>query len=64
MGSADAILSVSYVKKARYVHQVNAAVLHSLMMETYDANKQSYDVWPADQCKKSSNFEYFLRVSK
>ena len=60
-GSADAILSASFVKKARYVHQVNAAVLHSLLMESYDANEQSYDVWLADRRKKSPNFEYWFR---
>ena len=55
-GSADAILSTSHVKKAISVHQVNAAVLHSLLMEAYDANEQSYDVWLADRRKKSPEF--------
>ena len=53
-GSVDAIPSASHVKKARYVHQVNAAVLHSLLMEAFDANEQSYNVW------KSPNFEYWF----
>ena len=59
-GSTDAILSASHVKRARYVHQVNAAVLHSLLTEAYDANEQSYEVWLADRRKKSPNFEYWF----
>ena len=59
-GSVDAIPSASHVKKARYVHQVNAAVLHSLLMEAFDANEQSYNVWLADRRKKSLNFEYWF----
>ena len=58
--SADAILSASHVKKARYVHQVTAPVLHSPLMETYDANEQLYDVWLVDRRKKSSNFKYWF----
>ena len=41
------------MKKATYVHQVNVAILRSLLMEAYDANEQSYDVWLANQRKKS-----------
>ena len=58
MRSPDATLSASHVKKARYIHQVNAAVLHSLLMEAYDANKQFYNVWLADRRKTSPSFEY------
>ena len=63
-GSADAILSASPVKKARYVYQVIVAVLHSLMMEAYDAKEQSYDVWLADRRKKSPHFEYWFTCLK
>ena len=64
MGSADAILFASHGKKVRYIHQVNAAVLHSLLMEAYDVNKQSYDVWLAGQHKKSWDFEYWFMCLK
>ena len=60
MKSPDAILSASHVKKARYIHQVNATVLHSLLMEAYDSNKQFYDVWLADRRKTSPSFEYWF----
>ena len=59
-GPADAIRSASHVKKATYFHQVNAVVLQWLLMEAYDANKESYDVWLAGRRNKSPNFEYWF----
>ena len=41
-GSSGAILSAARVKKTRYFHQVNDAVLYSLLKEKFDDSAQRF----------------------
>ena len=58
-GSSGAILSVTRVKKTRYFHQVNDAVLHSLLKEKFDDSQhRDFEEWIAIYRKESPHFQF------
>ena len=59
-GSAEAILTASHVKRSRYVHQVNAAVLYSLLQDAFKNTQDDYDKWLSSCREKLPHFEYWF----
>ena len=58
-GSSGAILSVTRVKKTRYFHQVNDAVLHFLLKEKFDDSQhRDFEEWIAIYRKESPHFQF------
>ncbi|KAK3921569.1 DNA primase [Frankliniella fusca] len=65
-GSADALLKVTHIKRAREIHQITAAVLHSLLIEEYSRCQPNGDVelseWITLTSKDSPTFKFWLTV--
>ena len=58
-GSSGAILSATHVKKTRYFHQVNVAVLYSLLKEKFDDSEQrDFEEWIDIYRKESPHFQF------
>ena len=63
-GSSGAILSAARVKKTRYFHQVNDAVLYSLLKEKFDDSAQRF--WGMDWYiqKRVTTFPILLHITR
>ncbi|CAG9762637.1 unnamed protein product [Ceutorhynchus assimilis] len=65
-GSAEAVLKVTHITKARLHHQYTVAVLYSLLQDAYrDDNpneEQPFDDWVNLISPKSPTFQYWLLV--
>ncbi|KAE8743466.1 hypothetical protein FOCC_FOCC010918 [Frankliniella occidentalis] len=66
MGSAEGLLKVSGVTKARLFHQITAAVLFSLLSDAYLSDHPEGEVtmepWLEERAKQSPTFKYWLLV--
>ena len=62
-GSSEAILPATHVKKTRYVHQVNVAVLCSVLKESFDDSRhRDFEEWIDIQRKKSLHYEFWYTM--
>ncbi|KAK3921529.1 Chromosome-associated kinesin KIF4 [Frankliniella fusca] len=65
-GSAEGLLKVSAITKARLFHQYTAAVLHSLLKDAYSNDThhsdEAFETWIKESAAQSPTFKYWLLV--
>ena len=64
-GSSEAILSATHKKKTRYVHQVNVAVLYSMLKESFDDSGYiDFEEWIDIHRKKVTTFRILAHIAR
>ncbi|KAE8739201.1 hypothetical protein FOCC_FOCC015307 [Frankliniella occidentalis] len=64
-GSSEALLKVTHIKRAREVHQVTAAVLHTLLIEEYNSHPHEdieFEQWIDERAKNSPTFLFWFTL--